>query len=363
MRALILLAVVVIGSLLAVNQVLYTVDQTQFVVITRFGEIIEVRTTPGLKFKVPFIDTVNRLDNRVLRIDVPPTSMPDVDNQFLEVDAYVRYRITDPQKFIERLRNEVSAATTIGQIVIAALRNEIGLSTQPEIIGGRLLGIEEDRTIVETLLKADGTPTRLAIVEAARASADARVQAAENDFGIQIVDVRIKRADFPEATEENIFNRMRSERQVQGDRLRAQGEQAFRTTTADVDRQVEIISADADRQSNELRGSGQGEATAILGRAFGCDAEFFSFQRSLEAYVNFLPGSSTLVLPADTPLLQFLQSPVGTDSGAQALPAVELTDECVALIDEAAAQAASASAGESPDAAPDAPADDAPPQP
>ncbi len=342
MRALILLAVLVFATFVGVNQVLYTVDVTQSVVITRFGEITEVRTSPGLKVKVPFIDTVNRLDNRVLRIDVPPASMPDVDNQFLEVDAYVRYQITDPRKFIQTLRNEVSAASTIGQIVIAALRNEVGLSTQPEIIGGRLVEIKEDRTVVEPLLTADGTPTRVAIVEAARASANAAVNSSENDFGITIVDVRIKRADFPETTEENIFSRMRSERQVQADRLRAEGEQDFRTRTAVVDRDVELIAADADKQSNELRGSGQGDATSILGKAFSCDAEFFSFRRSLEAYVNFLPGTSTLVLPADTPLLQFLQSPAGTASGAEALPTVELTAECVALIEAALAQAASA---------------------
>ena len=309
MRTLVFLIGALVAGLIGVNQVLYTVDQTEFVVITRFGEITQVITSPGLKVKVPFIETVNRLDNRVLRIDVPPTSMPDVDNQFLQMDAYVRYQIVDPRKFITTLRSEASAASTIGQIVIAALRNEVGLSTQPEIIGGRLVGIEEDRTIVEALLTADGTPTRLAIVDAARASAEEAVNSSINDFGITIVDVRIKRADFPEATEENIFNRMRSERQVQGDRLRAQGEQQFRTTVADVDRQVEIISADADRQSNELRGEGEGEAIRILAEALERDPDLFAFRRSLEAYKVFLRGQSTVILSADSDLFKFLQQP------------------------------------------------------
>ena len=309
MRALILLAVLVFATFVGVNQVLYTVDETQSVVITRFGEITEVRTSPGLKVKVPFIDTVNRLDNRVLRIDVPPASMPDVDNQFLEVDAYVRYQITDPRKFIETLRDEVSAASIIGQIVIAALRNEVGLSTQEEIIGGRLLEIQQERTIVEALVTADGVPTRLAIVTAARVSANTAVNAAENDFGIKIVDVRIKRADFPETTEENIFSRMRSERQVQADRLRAEGEQDFRTRTADVDRRVEIISADADRQSNELRGEGEGEAIRILAEALEQDPDLFAFRRSLEAYKTFLRGQTTVILSADSDLFKFLQQP------------------------------------------------------
>ena len=309
MRALILLGVFLVAVFVGVNQVLFTVDQTQFVVITRFGEIIQVYASPGLKVKVPFIDTVNRLDNRVLRIDVPPTSMPDVDNQFLEMDAYVRYQITDPRKFIQTLRNEVSAASTIGQIVIAALRNEVGLSTQPEIIGGRLLAIQEDRTVVEPLLTADGIPTRLAIVTSARLSANTAVNAPENDFGIVIVDVRIKRADFPETTEENIFSRMRSERQVQADRLRAEGEQDFRTRTADVDRRVEIIAADADKQSDELRGEGEGEAIRILAEALEQDPGLFAFRRSLEAYKTFLRGQTTVILSADSDLFKFLQQP------------------------------------------------------
>ena len=161
-----LLSLAALGWLGAQAQ--YVVDETEFVVITRFGEITEVHASPGRNLKVPFIDTVHRLDNRVLRVDLPPISMPDVDNQFLQIDASVRYQITDPRKFLQTLRNEVSAASTIGQIVIAALRTEVGLSTQAEIIGERLLGIEE----------------------AARATAAAAVNAPENDFGIQIVDVQ-----------------------------------------------------------------------------------------------------------------------------------------------------------------------------
>ena len=182
-----LLSLAILGWLGA--QVLYSVDQTQFVVITRFGEITEVHASPGLNFKVPFIDTVHRLDNRVLRIDIPPFVIPNVDKQFLQIDASVRYQITDPRKFLQTLRNEVSAASTIGGIVTAALRNEVGLSTLREITGERLTGIEEDRTTVETLLTEDGMPARPAIVEAARAKTDAVVNAPEKDFGIEIVDV------------------------------------------------------------------------------------------------------------------------------------------------------------------------------
>ena len=305
-----LVGVVVLGAI-GVLLSAYTVDETQHVVITRFGEIREVHSTPGLKFRAPFIDQVNTLDKRILRIDVPPTSMPDVDNQFLQMDAYVRYRITDPQKFIEKLVSEITAESRIGSIVIAALRDEIGRSTQPQIIGGELLGIEEDRTVVQPLTvdgDPNGTPTRVAIVEAARASADATVKAPENDFGIQIVDLRIKRADFPQATEENIFNRMRTERAVQAGKLRAEGEEEFRTRVADVDRLVEIISAEADQKADQLRGEGEGQAIAILADALEEDEDLFSFLRSLEAYKVFLGQNTTVVLPSDSDLFQFLQS-------------------------------------------------------
>lgn len=298
----------VIGVLLSA----YKVDETQHVVITRFGEIREVHSTPGLKFRAPFVDQVNVLDKRILRIDVPPTSMPDVDNQFLQMDAYVRYRILDPQKFLEKLRSEITAESRIGSIVIAALRDEIGRSTQPQIIGGELLGIEEDRTVVQPLTvdgSSDGTPTRVAIVEAARASADETVKAQENDFGIEIVDLRIKRADFPQATEENIFNRMRTERAVQAGKLRAEGEEDFRTRVADVDRLVEIISAEADQKADQLRGEGEGQAIAILADALEEDEDLFSFLRSLEAYKVFLGQNTTVVLPSDSHLFRFLQSP------------------------------------------------------
>ena len=189
------------------------------------------------------------------------------------------------------------------------MRDEVGRSTQPEIIGGELLGIEEDRTVVRPLTNAEGIPTRAAIVEAARITADNTVKSPENDFGIEIVDVRIKRADFPQATEENIFTRMRTERSVQAQKLRAEGERDFLTRTADVDRQVEIISAEADQKADQLRGEGEGEAIRILAGALERDPDLFGFLRSLEAYEVFLKDNTTVVLPSGSDLFKFLQSP------------------------------------------------------
>lgn len=306
-----LLVVVILGP-----QIFYTVDETQYVVITRFGEVRNIKTTPGLKVKAPFVDTVLRLDKRLLRIDVPPSSMPDRENQFLDIDAYVRYRIVDPRKFREKLASELTAASRVGAIVTAELRADIGQRERSEIIGGRILTDEEGRPQKDAEgrnivlpLETDGVPIREALTRAVRERADQRVKAPENDFGIEVVDVRIKRADFPAAAEETVFTRMRTERAVQADRLRAEGEREFLTITADVNRQVEVISANADKTSNVLRGEGEATAIGVLADSLGRDPEFFFFQRSLEAYKKFLTTNTTVVLSSDSPLFQYLQSP------------------------------------------------------
>ena len=184
MKVLIPLIVLFVAAVIVIPQALYTVDETQFVVVTRFGEIRSIEQTPGLHTKVPFVDVANVFDNRVLRIDVTPTSMPDVDNQFLTVDAYVRYRITNPQLFVENLRTQVNANGRIGDLVISALRGQIGRATQPDIIGGDLKGLnDEGLADVEPRL-VDGIPTREAIVAAALEAANSNAAEEGNDFGV-----------------------------------------------------------------------------------------------------------------------------------------------------------------------------------
>ena len=311
MKILIPIIVLIVAGFVVIPQTLYTVDETEFVVVTRFGEIRSIEKEPGLHGKVPFVDVANVFDNRVLRIDVTPTSMPDVDNQFLTVDAYVRYQITDPRLFVENLRTQVNANGRIGDIVISALRGQIGRATQPEIIGGDLKGLKDDGLADVEPRLINGIATRESIVKAALDAANVTAADPGNAFGVKIIDVRIKRADFPEATEENIFTRMRTERSVQAQKLRAEGEETFRTRTATVDRDVEIIAAEADEASDRLRGEGEGEAIRVLAEALEADPDLFAFRRSLEAYTTFLNSNTTLVLPADNLLFQFLQDPNG----------------------------------------------------
>ena len=306
MRALIALIILIVAAVIIIPQAAYTVDETQYVVITRFGEIQSVQSSPGLQFKAPFVDAVNVLDKRLLRVDVPPAGFPDIESQFLNIDAYVRYRIINPRSFLEVLTNEITAADRLSNLVVAALREEVGQRQRTEIIGGSPSTLPDGTRQVEPILE-NGVAAREQLTRRVRAVADARAK--EQAFGVEIVDVRIKRADFPGSIVENIFGRMRSEREAQAARLRAEGAKEFETITAEVDRRVEVISAEADEMSNELRGEGEAEAIRILAEALEQDPELFTFRRSLEAYKTFLGSNTTLVLPTDSDLFQFLQSP------------------------------------------------------
>ena len=306
---LVIVVVVIVGS-----QALFVVDQTQFGVVTRFGEIQRTIREPGLKVKTPFIESVNRFDKRLLRIDVPAESMPDKDQQFLEIDAYVRYRINDPRKFLERLRDEFTAADRIGRIVISELRRVVAGSDRTEIIGGIAQSQEDGTLIVIPNRTSEGVETREDLTRQVLEGSNAVVGSIDNDFGIDIIDVRIKAADFPGTVEQTVFNRMRTERDVQAQRLRAEGAELNLTITTDVDRQVTIVLAEADRTANRLRGEGEAEAIRILAEALEEDPEFFAFRRSLEAYTNFLTEKSTIVLSSKNDLFQYLESPDQPDS-------------------------------------------------
>ena len=304
----ILIVVIVLGGIVA-SQALFVVDQTQYGVVTRFGEIQRIVKTPGLQTKVPVMESVTRFDKRLLRIDVPTESMPDREQQFLEIDAYVRYRITDPRKFLERLRDEFTAADRIGRIVMSELRRVVAGADRTEIIGG-IAQSQADGTLIVTPNKtADGVYTREALTKQVLRDSNQVIGSSDSDFGIQIVDVRIKAADFPGTVEQTVFNRMRTERAVQGQRMRAEGEEQHLTITTDVDRQVAIILAEADRKANTLRGEGEAQAIKILADALESDPEFFAFRRSLEAYGKILPEKTTVVLSSENDLFRYLEGP------------------------------------------------------
>ena len=309
MKLLAPIVILIVAAFVLIPQAFYKVDETEHIVLTRFGEIRGIQSSPGLKMKVPFIDVANVLDKRLLRVDVARAGFPDIQSQFLDIDAYVRYRITDPRSFREVLSNEVTAGDRISNLVVAALREEVGMRDREEIIGGNPIDLADGTQKVEPIVQ-NGVFAREELTRKVRDVADARAK--EQAFGISIVDVRIKRAEFPDSIVGTVFTRMRSEREIQANALRAQGEEQYLTKTADVDRRVEIIGAQADEKANRLRGEGEGQAISILAEALEQDPEFFAFRRSLQAYSKILNDSTTLVLPADADLFKFLLSSQGS---------------------------------------------------
>jgi membrane protease subunit HflC len=304
----IVLGILLLGAVMAQVAgfgVFYTVDQTKFVVITQFGEVQREVISPGLKFKSP-LEAVNGFDRRLLRIDVPTASMPDKDSQFLDIDAYVRYKINDPIIFLNNLRDETTASSRIGNLAIGSIRAEVGRRDRRDIIGGDPITQPDGTIIVRPRVNESGAGARAAMMQLVLDNLKANT---EKGFGVTIEDVRIMRADFPTAAENSVFQRMRTERSVQAQRLRAEGEEQYLTITADVNRQVRVVRADAERDANILRGQGEAEAILILAEALERDPEFFAFRRSLEAYGKLLKEHTTVVLSADSDLFRYLQSP------------------------------------------------------
>ena len=314
MRNLIIVAIVIIVALVLLRQALYVVDVTEQVIILRFGEVVDTHTSPGLNVKVPFVDTVVRLDKRILRIDAPPVSMPDKEKENLVIDIYARYRITDPVQFRKTLQSESNARSRLGDIVTSTLRDRVAQRDRNEIIGAQPQVDENDVAVVD----ADGLPlvvgleTRTEILDEVLVAVRETTQ--RDNFGIEMIDVRIKRADFPEAVTQSIFTRMRAERNRIAARFRAQGVEEDRIIRAETDRERDVILAEAEEQSNQIRGEGEAEAISILANALNRDPELFAFLRSLESYQRIIRQQDTIILSSDAPLFDYLARPTAPET-------------------------------------------------
>jgi membrane protease subunit HflC len=312
MAKLIIAGVVVILLIVVLTTSLYVVDETEQVVVTRFGDVRAIQTTPGLYVKAPFgVDSVTSYDKRVLRIDAPADRFLDKDINILEIDVYARFRIARPRDFLQTLNTEDNANRVLGQRINASLRAEVAERSREEIIGGDVELDESGEPITddEGNSVVVATNTRTQILD--KVLIDVQMDLAQENpsFGVEMIDIRIKRADFPAEVAGRIFERMRSDREKISRRLRADGEEEARGRRAAAEREVEVILAEADRDADRLRGEGEAEAISILADALNQDPEFFSFRRSLDAYRGFLNQQSTMILSSESPLFRFLQSP------------------------------------------------------
>jgi modulator of FtsH protease HflC len=282
-RILIGLGVVVAATIFLLVNALFTVHQTQQALILQFGNPVRVIDQPGLSVKVPFIQQVEFFERRVLDYDAGSVELVLGDQRRLVVDAFARYRITDPLRFRQSVGNEVAFRGRLEPITFSALRSVLG-----EVSLFTILSEERNRLMRRI---ADEANTAL------------------RQFGVEVIDVRIKRADLPTENQEAIFLRMQTEREREARELRAQGEEIAQRIRARADRERRVLIAEAGQEAEQIRGRGDAIAIATFAEAFGQDPAFFGFYRSMQAYRNSLADEATsFVLAPDSDFFRFFHS-------------------------------------------------------
>ncbi|MET0258533.1 MAG: protease modulator HflC [Methylobacterium sp.] len=275
----------------------FTVGQMQQALVLQLGRVRAVlnppgETKPGLYFKVPFTDTVVVFDKRVLDLDLPVQTLLTADRQNLEVDAFVRYRIVDPLKFYQSVGNIPLANQRLSSFTNSSLRNVLARSSRDAIV-------RTDRVDLMNEIQED-------------------VNKQAKQLGVEIVDLRMTRVDLPAKNSQAVYDRMTSERKREAADIRANGDQAAATIKAKADKEVTVLLADATSSSEKLRGQGEAERNRILADAFGKDADFFAFYRSMQAYEQSLKGQETrlVINPNASSFFRYFGDPQGRATGA-----------------------------------------------
>jgi membrane protease subunit HflC len=277
---------VVVLAIVGMSSV-FTVHQTEKALVKQFGTPIRVITAPGLQFKVPFLQDVAYFDNRILDLEPPQEEVIAADQKRLVVDSYARYRIADPLLFFQRSTSEVFANARLASIINSALRRVIGNVPLASVVAEK----------------------RAAVMQQVREEVNAQAK----DWGMDVIDVRIKRADLPGENSEAIYSRMKTERQREAAQFRGEGKREEQKIRANADRQFIEIRATAQQQSEILRGEGDAESVRIYADAFNRDKDFFALYWSLEAYRRSLAnGDTTLVLSPDSEFFRFFGSSSGS---------------------------------------------------
>ncbi|HEY8085086.1 MAG TPA: protease modulator HflC [Methylophilaceae bacterium] len=279
---------VVIVVLIALSLSAFTVDQREYAIVFRLGEIVSVKKVPGLYFKIPLVENVSYFEKRIVTLDwVEPDRFITSEKKNVLVDSFVKWRIIDPAQYYVSVRgDEHQAEARLSQVVNDGLRAEFGKRTLHDVISGE----------------------REQIMDILRTKADLEAR----QMGIQVVDVRLKRVDLPPEVNDSVFQRMEAERKRVANDLRSQGAGAAEKIRADADKQREVIIAEAFREAQRIKGEGDAKATEIYSEAYGHDPEFYAFYRSLEAYRNsFRNKTDVLVLDPSSEFFKYLK-----DSGS-----------------------------------------------
>ncbi|MDA0710822.1 MAG: protease modulator HflC [bacterium] len=280
MRGVITLVVFLVALAVLADSAMFIVDEREQVVLTQLGEPVKTIQEPGLNYKIPFIQKLHIFDDRLLYSDAEPALIYTQDKKNLIVDNYARWRIVDPLKFMISVQNVNNAQSRLDDIIYSAIREELGQRSLVEIVSTHRQAIMDTVTF------------------RSRSSAEA--------LGIDIVDVRIKRADLPRENKANVFDRMKAERSRQAKEYRAEGEEAATKIRAETDLAVTRLTSDAFQKAQLVRGEGDAEALRIYAEAFQQDPKFYEFVRTLEAYEKTLTTGTTVVLPPTSDFFKYL---------------------------------------------------------
>ena len=274
------IVILILAAFFVLSSSYFYVDQRVQALVLQFGEPVKVIKNPGLQFKIPLIQNVEYFDKRLILFDNPVEEIISSDKKRLIVDAFARYRIEDPLRYYQAIRYETALSNRLGSIINDSLRQVLGRVPLQEVISVRRSVLLEEVAIL--------------------------VYDAAKDFGLQIEDVRIRRADLPTANSEAIFRRMQTERQQEAAQFRAEGEEQSRRIKAEAEKEKTILLANAERTGEILRGEGDAKKNKILGEAFSRDPDFFAFYRSMQAYVSAIDsGDTTMILSPDSEFFEY----------------------------------------------------------
>lgn len=275
------IGIIVVLVLIAINMAFFTVDQTQQALVVQLGKPVGGIKEPGLHFRIPLVQEVIYFEKRLLLYDANPAEILTEDKKNLVVDNYSEWKIVDPLKFYQTVRDVSGAQARLDDIVYSKLRVQLGLHSLLEILSA----------------------TRAQLMDTVTQKSDE----AARDYGIQVVDVRIKRADLPPENERAVFGRMQAERERQAKKYRSEGQEEAQKLRSTADKERAIILAEAYKQAQEIKGKGEADAIRIYAQAFEKDPEFYRFIRTMDAYKESLKGETTMVLTPDSEFLEYLK--------------------------------------------------------
>lgn len=313
-----IVAILALAAALLLRLSAFTVDEAEQAIVVQWGAPVgEPITEPGLHFRIPFVQVVHRFDKRLLTWDGDPNQIPTVEEQFILVDTTARWRIADPLMYLQRVQNEAGASSRLNDILDSVFRDKIASSSLVDIVRSKDWKISEEdlkRVITvdgeEEILMQTVETGREELVRSVLETAQKQMPA----YGIELVDIRIRRINYVDSVQQQVFSRMIAERQRIAEQFRSEGQGRAAEIEGETEREIFTIESEARRDADIIRGNAEAEATKIYNEAYGADPEFYAFFRTLESYEAALGNSTTMMIGSDSDYFRYFHSSPTTDS-------------------------------------------------